>query len=78
VLDILKRLDDAKIAYTISYHRSDAVSICATVPGERWEIDVLSDGEIDFERFVSDGHLGDPSELETYILKFTDTDEAPE
>lgn len=69
---IFVALDAAAIHYTVARYREDAVSIRATVPGERWEIDVLEDGEVDFERFVSDGETLGPDELKRSIAHFAD------
>ena len=53
---LLARLDHARLRYTVAHYRKDApVSVQVAVPGERWEIDLLADGKIEFERFVSDG-----------------------
>ena len=56
----------------MSYHRHDAVSILATVPGERWEIDVLDDGDVDFERFVTTGGVTGEAEMKEAIAKFAE------
>src|SRR6266540_6843544 len=55
LMGIIRALEAAQIHFTVTRYRDDAVSVQATVPGERWEIDVLEDGDVDFERFVSDG-----------------------
>ncbi len=69
---IFAALDAAAIHYTVARYRDDAVSIRATVPGERWEIDVLEDGDVDFERFVGDGETLGPDELKQFITRFTE------
>lgn len=55
LLTFLNRLQAARISYTIRHSRSDAVMVEVTVPGERWEIDFLEDGDIDVEVFRSSG-----------------------
>jgi hypothetical protein len=70
LLAILAELDEAKIAYTVTKYRYDAVSISAAVPGERWEIDVLEDGGVDFERFTSDGEILGRDALTESIQRF--------
>jgi hypothetical protein len=67
---VLRQLDAAQIHHAFSHYRDDAISIAAVVPGERWEIDVLEDGEIDFERFVSGGDIQDNSDLLESIRRF--------
>jgi hypothetical protein len=41
LFDLLDKLDDAKIHYTLSRNRSDTVLVSATVVGMRIEIDVF-------------------------------------
>lgn len=53
LLAFLNRLQDAHIPYSIRHSRSDAVMVRVVVPGERWEIDFLEDGEVDVEVFRS-------------------------
>ena len=72
LFDIIEQLETAKISYTVSKYRYDAVSILAHLPGERWEIDVMEDGEVDFERFVSNGEVVERSVLDECIQRFAD------
>ena len=69
---IFGSLEEASIHFTVSRNRDDAVSIQAVVPGERWEIDVLDDGTVDFERFIGDGEILDAEALEGSIAKFSE------
>jgi|GEM_PF-311510 len=66
---ILRQLEEAKSHFEVRYHRYDAIPICANVPGERWEIDVLEDGDIDFERFVSAEGVRGEEDLTTSIRR---------
>jgi hypothetical protein len=70
LMKIVRALEAARIHFTVTRYRSDAVSVLATVPGERWEIDVLETGEIEFERFASAGGVTGKSELKRAIAKF--------
>ena len=72
LMEIIRALEAAQIHFTVSYHRYDAVSINATVPGERWEIDVLEDGDVDFERFVSTGGVRGEKEMAEFVTKFAE------
>ncbi len=74
VLRITKQLEAANIYFVIARYREDAISVSAAVPGERWEIDVLEDGEVDIERFVSDGTIEDESALPALIARFAEAD----
>ena len=69
---IFRSLDAAAIHYTVARYRDDAVSIRATVPGERWEIDILDDGSVDFERFIADGTILELAELKRSIERFAE------
>lgn len=55
LLAFLRRLGEARIPYTLRHSRDDAVMVQVTVPGERWEIDFLEDGDVDVEVFRSGG-----------------------
>jgi hypothetical protein len=63
LLSILTRLDDARIKYDLGHYRPDAVTISLAVPGERWEIEVLGDGEVEVEVFRSDGTIFDENKI---------------
>lgn len=69
---IIHALEAGKIFFTVTRYRFDAISIQAVVPGERWEIDVLEDGRVDFERFVSAGDIEDESTLTVFINRFAE------
>ena len=49
--DLLLRLEDAKIPFTLSRNRSDSLLVTLTLVGERVEIDVFEDGHIEVSRF---------------------------
>lgn len=55
LLAFLQRLETARIPYSLRHSRADAVMVEVTVPGERWEIDFLADGDVDVEVFRSAG-----------------------
>ena len=46
LFDIIQKLEEAKISHSVAKYRYDAVSIFAHLPGERWEIDVMEDGDV--------------------------------
>lgn len=72
ILGLIERLDKAKIHYSIESNRSDAISVYVTVPGERWEIDLLADGMVEIEIFKSDGEIFDGSKLTELFNKYSD------
>ena len=63
MMQVAEQLRAAHIFHTWASHRYDAVMILAAVPGERWEIEFLSDGSIEIERFISTGEIEDESAL---------------
>jgi hypothetical protein len=58
LLRLLDQLEQAKISYRLEHVR-DSIMIVAAVPGERWEIELLEDGEVEIERFISSGVTDD-------------------
>ena len=74
LMEIIRALEAAGIHFTIAYYRFEGVSLLATVPGERWEIDVLEDGEVDFERFATTGGVTGEDEMKTAISLWAERD----
>jgi hypothetical protein len=75
LLELLRRLQEAKITYRLRQSRDEAVMIEVLVPGERWEIEFVDYGDevhVEIERFRSDGHIDDESALEELFAKFSD------
>jgi hypothetical protein len=72
LLHLLDRLDKAHIHYTLMRSRHDAISVAVVVPGQRWEIDVLADGEVNVEVFRSDGAIYEEPKLEDLFRDFSD------
>ena len=71
LLSFLSNLEEKKIAYSLNHVRDEAVMVEIAVPGERWEVEFLSDGSIDVERFVSTGELYGEEALSELISKHT-------
>jgi hypothetical protein len=63
LLAFLERLDKAKVPYDMRHSREDAIMVVAFAPGQYWEIDFLEDGEIEIERFTSNGHIDDDESI---------------
>lgn len=55
--NFLDRLDDADIHYTLTSIREEAVLVGITIPGQRWEVEFMADGDIEVEIFQSDGDV---------------------
>ncbi len=72
VIELLQKLDSHKISYSISRYLNDSISICVAVPGQRWEIDINSSGEIQIEIFTSCGEIYDSNKIEVLFEQFSD------
>jgi hypothetical protein len=72
LLSLLGRLQEAKIYYTLTHSRGDALAIEVAVPGERWEIEILADGSTEIEIFRSNGEILDASSLDDLFRRFSD------
>jgi hypothetical protein len=75
LLDLLCRLEEAKIFYTLRHCRDEAIMIEVDVPGQRWEIEFVDYGDkvqVEIERFFSNGHMDDESLLDHLFAKFSD------
>ncbi len=77
---LMRRLQEAKIAHSLRHSRDDAIMIEANVPGERWEIEFVDyDDEVhvEIERFRSNGHIDDEAALEELFNKYSDKEQTP-
>jgi hypothetical protein len=66
LLRFLDQIEEAKIAYRLEHVR-DSIMIVAAVPGERWEIEFMEDGEVEIERFTSEGVSADQALLDSLL-----------
>ena len=74
ILDLLRRLDAAKISYRLNRCREDALMIEVAVPGERWEIEFVDYGDevqVEVERFRSNGKIYDESMLDKLFAEYS-------
>jgi len=69
------KLKAAQIDHSLVVYRFDAVSIVANLPGEKWEIDICENGDLDFEVFKSTPMQGE-AELEAAIAEVKRLNEA--
>ncbi len=73
LLDFLNRLDAAHLAYSLRHTRPDSLMIDLALPGWRWEIEFMSDGSIDIERYKSvAGVENDEGLLDALLEQFAD------
>jgi hypothetical protein len=69
LIAFLERLDESRIHYQLGYFGNDRITVQIAVPGERWEIEFLSTGEIETEVFRSNGTIQDGIELIEELLR---------
>ena len=72
LLDLISKLRAAKIHFTITSVRDDAIMLEVAVPGEHWEIELMQSGAIEIEKFKSDGTIHDESALSDLFERFKD------
>ncbi|ATF15261.1 hypothetical protein A616_25885 [Brevibacillus brevis X23] len=70
--DLLNKLEERHIFYRMSKIRSESIMIEVAVPGQRWEIEMMEDGTIEIEKFISDGDMYDEKELDVLFRDFSD------
>ena len=78
ILELLRQLQEARIAYSLKQARDDALMIEARVPGQRWEIEFVDYGDevqVEVERYLSNGQIDDESALAELFAKFSDKEE---
>ena len=68
----LNKLEEKKIYYRLNKVRSESIMVEVVVPGQRWEIEFMDDGDIEIEKFISDGSCYDKEELEILFKDFSD------
>lgn len=68
----LKDLERGKIHYILQSCRDEAIMVIVTMPGERWEVEFLTDGSVEVERFVSNGEIYGEESLRELFTKYAD------
>ena len=71
----LQNLEKQAIDYSLAHHRDEAVMVIVAVPGERWEIEFLSDGSVEVEKFVSNGEIAGEEALGELFDRYSELDE---
>jgi hypothetical protein len=57
--NLLDRLDEAEIQYTLASVSEGAIVVGVDVPGEHWKMEFMDDGDIEVEIFKGDGQVFD-------------------
>jgi hypothetical protein len=75
LIEFLERLQQRRIHYRLEHHRPESILVDIAVPGERWEVEFLENGEVEVERFVSDGTIRGDEQLESLFDAHGDSTE---
>lgn len=71
----LDKLGQQDISYTLSHNRAEALMVLVAVPGERWEIEFLSDGSVEIEKFISTGEISGAKSLDDLFANYADQED---
>ena len=71
LINFLDILENRKIFYTLKKIR-DGILVDIAVPGQRWEVEFMSDGSIEIEKFFSSGEIFGEKEIENLLKDFSD------
>lgn len=64
LLSFLTRLEAARISYRLEHNREEAIMVLVAIPGQRWEIEFMSDGTVEIEVFIAEGRMRSSDALE--------------
>src|SRR5215831_9026282 len=73
VFQFLARLREGGFYHRVGSEREDTVMVDVSTPGALWEVEFFADGEIEFERFASDGRILDRDGLSGLVAKWSET-----
>ena len=62
LLDFLRKLEDNDIYYRLNKVR-DSIMVEIAIPGQRWEVEFMRDGEVQVEKFLTSGEILDERAL---------------
>lgn len=74
LMAFLDNLEQANISYTLARNRDEAIMITVVVPGEHWEVEFLTDGSVEVEKFTSDGEIYGEEAFDELLARHTDLD----
>lgn len=69
--DFLNKLEQNSIHYKLDKIREDSIMVEVAVPGERWEVEFISDDSIEIEKFKSNGEIFNEDELKVLFSIFS-------
>jgi hypothetical protein len=71
LLDFLNNLEEKNIYYRLNKIRN-SILVEVAVPGERWEVEFMEEGNIEIEKFISDKNYYDETEIKRLFEEFSD------
>lgn len=71
LISFLDKLEERKIYYRLNKIR-ESILVEIAVPGQRWEVEFFADGDVQVEKFLSNGNLQGKSELNVLFDNFSD------
>ena len=69
LISFLDILDEKKIYYRLNKIR-DSILVEIAVPGQRWEVEFMSNGTIEIEKFLSNGIIYNEKEIDILFRDF--------
>lgn len=69
--DFLNKLEQNSIYYKLDKIREESIMVEVAVPGERWEVEFISDDSIEIEKFKSNGEIFNEDELKVLFSIFS-------
>ena len=55
------------VDYALDIDRPDAIMVAIATPGQRWEVQFMTNGAIEVEKFVSDGETFRPDSVAALV-----------
>ncbi len=66
LLSFLAEVED-DVDYALEVDRPDAITVEIATPGQRWEIQFMTNGQIGVEKFMSDGEVYRPDAIKDLV-----------
>jgi len=71
LINFLNKLEENRIYYRLNKIR-ESILVEIAVPGQRWEVEFMKDGDIVVEKFISNGIIYDKGEIEVLFRDYSD------
>ncbi len=68
--EFCRELGRRHVTYELRVVRDEALMLSVALPGERWELEFFDDGQIELERFISQGVVEAPEALAELLAWF--------